>query len=93
MSLQTSMLFQTLFLFMLLQNTESSSLCYTAGPCWLSVLKIAVCTCQSQTPTLPPPPPDAFSLVTINSFSKSENGHILDMQFMFYVLKPLYGDI
>ena len=92
MSLQISILFQTLFLFMLLQNTESSSLCYTAGPCWLFILKIAVCTCQSQTPTLPLPH-DAFSLVTINSFSKYENGHILDMQFMFYVLKPLYGDI
>ena len=77
---------------MLLQNTESSSLYYTVGPCWSSILKIAVCTCPSQTPALSLPP-NAFSLVTINSFSKSENGHILDMQFMFYVLKPLYGDI
>lgn len=77
---------------MLLQNTESSSLCYTIGPGWLSVLKIAGCTCLSQIPTLSLPP-NAFSLVTINSLSKSENGHILDMQFMFYVLKPLYGDM
>ena len=28
-----SILFQIIFLFMLLQNIEQSSLCYTAGPC------------------------------------------------------------
>ena len=27
-------------------NTEQSSLCYTVGPCWLSILNIAVCTCH-----------------------------------------------
>ena len=32
----------------LLHNTEQSSLCYTVGPCQLSVLYIAVCTCPSQ---------------------------------------------
>ena len=31
-------------------NIEKSSLCYAVGPCWLSILNIAVCTCQSQTP-------------------------------------------
>ena len=31
-------------------NIEQSSLCYTVGPCWLSFLNIAVCTCQPQTP-------------------------------------------
>ena len=30
-------------------NTEQSFMCYTGGPCWLSVLNIAVCTCSSQT--------------------------------------------
>ena len=25
-------------------NTEQSSLCYTVGPCWLSILNMAVCT-------------------------------------------------
>ena len=25
-------------------NSEQSSLCYTVGPCWLSILNIAVCT-------------------------------------------------
>ena len=27
-------------------NIEQSSLCYTVGPCWLSMLNIAVCTCR-----------------------------------------------
>ena len=40
--------FQVLFPFRLLQNVEQSSLCYTVGPCWLSILNIAVCICQSQ---------------------------------------------
>ena len=29
---------------------EQSSTCYMLGPCWLSILNIAVCTCPSQTP-------------------------------------------
>ena len=33
---------QILFPFRL-QNIESSSLCYTVGPCWLSILYIVVC--------------------------------------------------
>ena len=32
------------------QNIKQSSLCCTVGPCWLSILNIAVCTCPSQTP-------------------------------------------
>ena len=44
-----SIVFQILFPFRLLQNTEQSSLCYIVGPCWLSVLNIAACTCQSDT--------------------------------------------
>ena len=42
-------LFQILFPFRLLHNTEQGSLCYAVGPCWLSFLSIPVCTCQSQT--------------------------------------------
>ena len=34
--------FRILFLFRLSQNIESSSLCYTVGPCGLSVLNIVV---------------------------------------------------
>ena len=56
----------------LLHNIEQSSLCYTVGPCWLSFLNIAVCTCQSHNPKLPNYPLPHFSpLVTISSFSKS----------------------
>ena len=35
-------------------NIEQSSLCCTVGPCCLSILNIAVCTCPSQTPYLFP---------------------------------------
>ena len=48
--IHVSILFQVLFPLRLLQNIELSSLCYTVGPCWLSILGIAVCTCQYQTP-------------------------------------------
>ena len=44
-------LFQIILPFRLLQNIEESSLCYTVGPCWLSILNIIVCLCQSQTLT------------------------------------------
>ena len=29
-------------------NIKQGSKCYTVGPCWLSILNIAVCTCPSQ---------------------------------------------
>ena len=54
--IHVSILFQILFPFRLLQNIEQSSLCYTVGHCWLYVLNIDVCTCQSQTPSLSLPP-------------------------------------
>ena len=38
-------LFQILFYYRLLQDTEYSSLCYTVGPCCLSILDILVCLC------------------------------------------------
>ena len=40
-----SILFQILFPFRLLQNIEQSFLHYTVGPCWLSILNIALCIC------------------------------------------------
>ena len=55
--IQVPILFQILFAFRLLQNTEPSSDCYTVGPCWLSILNIVVGTCQSQTPNLSLPTP------------------------------------
>ena len=44
--IDVSILFQILFPIRLLHNIEQSSLCYTVGPCWLSILNTAVCTCQ-----------------------------------------------
>ena len=63
--IHVSILFQILFPFRLLQSIDQSSLCYTVGPCWIPILNIAVCTCQSQTPnlSLPPSPTEGhFSL-------------------------------
>ena len=43
-------LFHILFYYASSQNTEYSSLCYTIGPCWLSILcLLIVCLCWSQT--------------------------------------------
>ena len=38
-------LFQILFHYSLLQGIEYSSLCYTVGPCWLSILYRVVYIC------------------------------------------------
>ena len=73
--IQVSILFQILFPFWLLQNIEQSSLCYSVGPCWLSILNIVVCTCVSQTPSISLPAP--FPLVTISLFSKSMSVSVL----------------
>ena len=54
--IHVSTLFQILFPFRLLQNTEQTCLSYTVGTCWLSILNTAVCTCQFQTPNLSLPP-------------------------------------
>ena len=57
----------------LLHNIEQSILCYTVGPHWLSILNIAVYTCQSQADapwlSVSLPPTHLSPLVTINSFS------------------------
>ena len=45
-----SNLFQVLLPFKLLPNIEQSFPCYTAHPCWPSVLNIGVCACQFQIP-------------------------------------------
>ena len=70
MHIHVSILFKILFPFRLLQSIEQSALCYTVGPYWLSILNIAVCTCQSQSPN-PSLPHYPYPLVTISSFSKS----------------------
>ena len=44
-------------------NTEQSSLCYTVGPCWFSILNMAVCACQ---PKLPSPHPKGILSYHLN---------------------------
>ena len=39
----THIVFQILFSYSLLQNIEYSSLCYTVGSCWLSLIYRSVC--------------------------------------------------
>ena len=50
--IQVAILFQIFCPFRLLQNIEQHSVCYTVGHCWLSILNVAVCTCQYQTSSL-----------------------------------------
>ena len=45
-----SILPQTFLPSRLPHNTKQNSLCYTVGPCWLSILNTAVCTHPSQAP-------------------------------------------
>ena len=60
-------LFLVLFHYRLLQDTEYSSLCYTVGPCWLSILYIVAAAAAAKSlqscPTLCDPidssPPDS----------------------------------
>ena len=51
--MHVSILSQILFTVRLLCNVEQSSLWYTIDPCWLSILNIAVCTCQSDSLHIP----------------------------------------
>ena len=64
-----SLLFKMLLPFMLLYNMEQSSLCNTGGPCWLFILYIVVCTCQSQTPQ--PSLTSTLPRIAVNSCAKS----------------------
>ena len=51
----------------LLQSIEQSSLCWTAGLYWVSMLNTAVCPCPSQTPWLSLPlilPPGNHKVIT-----------------------------
>ena len=54
--IHVSILSQILFPFRLLHNVAQSSLGYTGGLCWLSILSIAVYVCQSQILSLSLPP-------------------------------------
>ena len=63
-------IFQILSPYSLLQNIEYSSLCYTVGPCWLSILFTVVCFCLHQTPPDLSPSPHFRS----NCLSKARMG-------------------
>ena len=61
-------IFHVLFPYSLLQNFEYSSLCYTVGPCWLSISYISSVYVNSKALIYLP----LFSpLVTISLFSMS----------------------
>ena len=77
-------------------NIEQSSLCYTVGPCWLSILNIAVFTCLSQTLYLSFPPVNVRSPSPWVCFLFFRNHFFLDsaikgccMTFLFVWLTSL----
>ena len=61
------LLFQILFPYKLLQDTEYSSLCYAVGACWLPILFYILCV----NPRLIIYPSPLSALVTIILFSMS----------------------
>ena len=65
-----SILFQILFPFRLLHNIEQSSLCFTAGPCWSSILKTAyILKCTMSIPnSLTTPSPRSVYSFFLSSF-------------------------
>ena len=68
MHIHVSILLQTPLLSRVPHNTEQSSLCYTVGPCWLSILSTAMCTCVHVHPKLPNYPfPSSFRHHDYNS--------------------------
>ena len=70
----------------MLHNIEQSFLCYTVCPCWLSILNIVECTCQSQTLlniVLYHPAP----VVTISLFSKCVSLFDFINKFICIILK------
>ena len=77
--IHTSTSFQILFPLRLSHYIEQSTLCYTVGPCWLAIINIAVCTCQSLKLSLPP---TLSLMVTTSSFSKSVS--LLKTCFLFF---------
>ena len=75
------------------QDIEYSSLCYTAGPCCLSILYIVICICSSQIPNSSLPNSPSL-LATTSLFSMSVSlflfhkyvhlCHILDSTYKWY---------
>ena len=50
-------------------NKEQSFLRCTVGPCWFSILNIAVCTCPSPLPNCPSPPGSLLGCRSHEGFS------------------------
>lgn len=62
--------FSDCFHYRLLQDIEYSSLCYTVGPCCVSILYMVVCICHFQTSNLSLlPHPQLSPLVILSLFS------------------------
>ena len=86
--------FQLLFPYRLLHNIEYSSLCYTVGHCWLTMLCIVVCICKSHSPQILPNIP--FSLLGLTStlllfssvFPPSFLSSLLNLGSPFSYIKP-----
>ena len=64
-----------LFPYKLLRNLEYRSLCDAVGLCWLSILNIVVCKCQSQT----------LNLSVLKNLHQSRNGSVLGVCMDVYV--------
>ena len=87
-------LFQILFPYRLLHNTEYSSLGYTVDACWLSMLNAVVCIFYSQSPNVfLPPSPRQNGLKVVNQLqiskymicSNDKTDHLQTLK----ILKPL----
>ena len=79
-----SIRFQILFPSRSLQSIEDSSLYYTIGPCWLSILYIVVCVCVCSSQALDLCLPIyLFPLVILNFVSDLYFGSPLKKNYLF----------
>ena len=82
-----STLFQILVPFRPLQSTEQSSLCSIVGPYQLSILYVAVCICQAQSPNFPMRP---VTLGKQKLFSTSVIVFLICRQIHLHLFKILH---
>ena len=88
--MHVSILLQTPLPSRLPHNIDQSSICYTAGHCWLSILNIAVCRCPSLTVPFShlPPSNQKFILKVCESVLKVSS--FLLLLFRFHIIRILY---